>query len=265
MEVLSDLLFELSNNDRLHILYELDKENLRLSHIAKKLDFTVQETTRNLTRLVKSKLITRNTHGEYKITSFGHQTIKLLDGYKFISKHSDYFVDHSLIELPYKFQLRIGELNECKPVKRLMDTFGIIEKILREVEDYYLYITNETLSTASGYQLSLKAHNSGVQGKGIKPTGFTRSRILSDNLPEEVWEKLGSFKAKGSLENKYLERIDLGLFMSEREVVLDFPDHEGNFDYIGFTSTDGKAVEWCKDVFDYYWERAGLVNDVYSK
>jgi predicted transcriptional regulator len=143
-----------------------------------------------------------------------------------------------------------------------MDTFGIIEKILREVEDYYLYITNETLSTASGYQLSLRAHDSGVQGKGIKPTGFTRSRILSDNIPEEVWKEIGSYKTKGSLENRYLERIDFALFMSEKEVLFDFPDNDGNFDYMGFTSTDDKAVEWCKDVFNYYWERASLINNV---
>jgi predicted transcriptional regulator len=262
MEALCDLLFELSNEDRLRILQELEQGDLRLSHVARKLDFTVQETTRNVARLVNAKLVVRTPSGVYEVTSYGHHAIRLLDGYKFISKHSDYFVDHSLFELPYKFQLRIGELNECKPVKRLMDTFGIIEKILREVEDYYLYITNETLSTASGYQLSLTAHNSGVQGKGIKPTGFTRSRILSDNVPEEVWEKLDSFKAKGSLENKYLERIDFALFMSEKEVLFDFPDKDGNFDYVGFTSTDEKAVEWCKDVFNYYWERAGLVNDV---
>jgi predicted transcriptional regulator len=262
MEALSDLLFELSNDDRLQILYELDKENLKLSHIARELDFSVQETTRNIARLVESKLVTRNINGAYEITSYGHQAIKLLDGYRFISKHSDYFVDHSLKELPYKFQTRIGELNDCKPVKRLMDTFGIIEKILREVEDYYLYITNETLSTASGYQLSLRAHDSGVQGKGIKPTGFTRSRILSDNIPEEVWKEIGSYKTKGSLENKYLERIDFALFMSEKEVLFDFPDNDGNFDYMGFTSTDEKAVEWCKDVFNYYWERASLINKV---
>ncbi|UCD44411.1 MAG: DUF1724 domain-containing protein [Candidatus Bathyarchaeota archaeon] len=259
MEVLCDLLFELSNEDRLQILQELEQGNLRLSHVAQKLDFTVQETTRNVARLVNAKLVARTPSGVYEVTSYGHQAIRLLDGYRFLSKHSGYFVDHSLIELPYKFQLRIGELNECKPVKRLMDTFGIIEKILREVEEYYLYITNETLSTASGYQLSLRAHNSGVQGKGIKPTGFTRSRILSDNVPEEVWDKLGSFKAKGSLENKYLERIDFGLFMSEKEVLFDFPDKDGNFDYVGFTSTDEKAVEWCKDVFGYYWEIASSI------
>lgn len=262
MEALCDLLFELSNEDRLQILYELEKENLKLSHIAKKLDFTVQETTRNLARLVEAKMAIRTPNGAYEITSYGHQAIRLLDGYKFLSKHSDYFVNHSLTELPHKFLTRMGELNECKPVKRLMDTFGIIEKILREAEDYYLYITNETLSTASGYQLSIRALDNGVRGKGIKPTGFERSRIISDNIPEEIWKELGSYKANGSLENKYLERIDIGLFMSEKEVLFDFPDNAGNFDYIGFTSTDEKAVEWCKDVFDYYWERARLINSV---
>jgi predicted transcriptional regulator len=262
MEALCDLLFELSNEDRLRILQELEQGDLRLSHVAKKLDFTVQETTRNVARLVKANLVARVPSGAYEVTSYGHQAIRLLDGYRFLSRHCDYFVNHSLTRLPQKFLNRIGELSECRPVGRLMESFSIIEKILRETEEYYLYITDETLIAASGVRHSLRALENGVQGRGIRQKGFTQPRIVSDNIPEDVWEAFASYHADGSLRTKYLERIDLGLFMSEREVLLDFPDHAGNFDYVGFTSTDGRAVEWCKDVFDYYWERAELVDDV---
>ena len=46
MERLCDLLFELSNEDRLNMLHLLETEDMRLSHISKRLDFTVQETSR---------------------------------------------------------------------------------------------------------------------------------------------------------------------------------------------------------------------------
>ena len=44
--------------------------------------------------------------------------------------------------------------------------------------------------------------------------------------------------------------------MNEKEVAtLNFLNPGGEFEYFGFTSTDRKAVEWCKDLFEYYWEK----------
>jgi predicted transcriptional regulator len=51
MENFSSLLFELSSTDRLDILMLLKKTPMKLSHISSKLDFTVQETSRHITRL----------------------------------------------------------------------------------------------------------------------------------------------------------------------------------------------------------------------
>jgi len=207
-------------------------------------------------------MVNRTNYGSYEITPYGTQAVRLLDGYKFLSRHSEYFATHSLKELPQKFQNRLGELNDSEPVNRIMDTFGGIEKMIREAEEYYLYITQETLMTESGVQYTLNALDNGVKGKGIKPTGFTRPRIIEDTIPDEVWKDFRSHNQKGSLEHKYLESIDIALFMSEKDVFFDFPDNAGNYDYLGFTSTDAKALDWGKDVFEYYWERASLINSV---
>ena len=69
METLTDLLFELSNDDRLKILLELEKGPRNLTKIAKDLDFTAQGTSRNVERLVQISMIMRNPEGDYVLTS----------------------------------------------------------------------------------------------------------------------------------------------------------------------------------------------------
>ena len=48
--------------------------------------------------------------------------------------------------------------------------------------------------------------------------------------------------------------------VAEKEAVFSFPDNEGVFDYVGFVSSDETVLGWCKDVFDYYWEKAKTIN-----
>ncbi|NIO36894.1 ArsR family transcriptional regulator, partial [Candidatus Bathyarchaeota archaeon] len=51
LENLCDLLFELSNEDRLRILYQLEKEAMNISDLSKTLELSTQESSRNLSRL----------------------------------------------------------------------------------------------------------------------------------------------------------------------------------------------------------------------
>ena len=78
MENYSSLLFELSSTDRLDILALLKKTPLKLSHVSKKLDFTVQETSRNITRLNEAKMISKNVDGSFHLTPYGAEALNLL-------------------------------------------------------------------------------------------------------------------------------------------------------------------------------------------
>lgn len=256
MERLGDLLFELSNEDRLKILYELKKESLRLSHISKKLDFTAQETSRNITRLIEAKLVTRTTDGSYDISPYGIQAIRLIPGYQFLSKYSDYFYTHSLENLSQKFVSRIGELIECKLVAQLLEVFANIERVFKEAEEYFIYI-GEPLALSSTIILSLEALDRGVKGKCIEPLGYEWPVEIRESVPEETWNSFIKHFADKSFQRRYLDKFDVTFLLNEKEVaILNFINPTGEFEYMGFTSNDKKAVEWCKDVFEYYWERA---------
>ncbi|MCW4011578.1 MAG: hypothetical protein NWF07_01160 [Candidatus Bathyarchaeota archaeon] len=255
MEKLCDLLFELSNEDRLRILDELRKENLKLSHISQRLNFTAQETSRNIARLVDARLVTRTIDGSYEITPYGIQSMRLITAYQFLSNNADYFYEHTLEALPDKFVSRIGELKECKPITQLLDVFGNIERVFKEAEEYYIYI-GEPLGLSSTPLLVEEALDRGIKARGIEPLGYEWPDEIRESVPMETWLSIGKHKTEGSLLQKYQSKFNLTFLMNEKEVAtLNFLKPSGEFEYFGFTSTDPKAVEWCKDVFEYYWSR----------
>jgi predicted transcriptional regulator len=255
LERLCDLLFELSNEDRLKILEELRKENLKLSHISQRLDYTAQETSRNIARLVDAKLVTRTTDGSYEISPYGIQSMRLIKAYQFLSTNSDYFYEHTLEKLPDKYVLRIGELNECKPITQLLDVFGNIERVFKEAEEYYLYI-GEPLGLSSTLMLVEEALDRGVKARGIEPIDYEWPTEIRESVPAETWLNIAKHKTKGDLVQKYQSKFNITFLMNEKEVAtLNFLKPSGEFEYFGFTSDDEKTVEWCKDVFEYYWSR----------
>lgn len=83
MENLCDLLFELSSAERMNMLNSLRDERLKLSHLAKRLDMTVTETSRHLQRLSDADIVARDTDGTYSLTPLGGLALQLLGSLSF--------------------------------------------------------------------------------------------------------------------------------------------------------------------------------------
>ena len=61
----------------------------------------------------------------------------------------------------------------------------------------------------------------------------------------------------GMLEERWVERVDSAVGVSDKlKGRVFFPTLEGHFDYRGFTVVDELSHKFCKDVFDYYWNKA---------
>ena len=69
------LFYELANEDRLAILRELCDSQLKMQDVARKLDLTATEASRQLQRMSQAKLIERGPEGTYATTHFGQTTI----------------------------------------------------------------------------------------------------------------------------------------------------------------------------------------------
>jgi predicted transcriptional regulator len=65
--------------------------------------------------------------------------------------------------------------------------------------------------------------------------------------------------AENLFEEKFMERMDVLLWMSEKEVaIVALPKPDGSFDLLGFASKDQRAHKWCGDLFQYFWENEKL-------
>jgi predicted transcriptional regulator len=254
MEKLWDLLFELSNEDRFKIVLQLDEKAMNVTNLAKKLKLSMQEVSRHVSRLHKTGLIAKNVTGRYNVTSYGKLVMKQLPGLEFISKHRDYFNSHSVTHLPLKFVSRINELAECTFTDDVMVFFHGVAKGIQEAEECIWVIVDQFLM--SHVSLVKDALERKVKMRTIEPKSwiapFEFYRIREE--AERTWA--AQARKKGFLEHRALKRVEIYLHMSEKKTALAFPTLDGAFDHLGFISTDKRSLKWCKNLFDYYWERA---------
>ena len=252
LKALQTLLFELAGPDRLDILLALKKRPLRLSHLSKKLDFTVQETSRNVSRLAEAKLVVKEADGNFRLTPYGEETLNLIDGFSFLSKHRDYFTTHTLSALPKEFSYSLASLNGSKLVDDVMVLFSNVERMIQKAEEYIWLLSNQVLvSTIPYIQEALKrgAKFRLVLPKLVAPPKDAMERIFSPVFLDAM--KTGKF------ELRFLETVDLQICLSEKEVAaLCFLTTEGKMDYHGFRAEDELSFKWTKALFSHYWNMA---------
>jgi len=260
LENLCDLLFELSNEDRLRILHQLNKKAMNVTNLSKALGLTTQESSRHISRLGEVGLTKKDVDGLHHISAYGKLILKQLLGLKFTSRHGDYFTTHSLGRLPIEFVSRLGDLAESIYTDDIMVAFHNTETMIQEAKEYIWVITDQYIM--STLPLFSKAFERRVKVKTIDPKHWVPPPKLKEGIRAEDAQAVWQARTTGLIKEKMLERLDIYLYMSEKEVAtLAFPTLDGKFDYLGFTSTDERVHKWCSDLFLHYWERAEIKKD----
>lgn len=241
MEDLCNLLFELSSNERMNIMLSLLQENQKLSHISQKLDMTITETSRHLQRMSDIQLVQKEVDGRFSPTRYGELAIMLLSNLTFLSENRDYFLEHDISNLPYEFVNRLGEL-ESSTYER--DAVGWIARVYKMFEeaDEYIWVQSYQLSIPPNFVplLQNKVENK-VDFRGIYPNR-ARARIPSD-FEHHV---------------RFLDNIGIRIVVTDKEATAGFPHQSEQPHYTGFFSKDSKFIKWCKDIHQFYWQRATL-------
>jgi predicted transcriptional regulator len=243
MEQLCDLLFEFSNIERVRILLLLTNKPFNITGLSKELDITTQETSRHTNRLSDVGLVIKLADGSYEITPYGKIILNQISGIEFINNHRDYFIGHSLSQLPYEFISRIGELKESFYINNVMAIFQNIQEICDEAEKFIWRITDKRLNII--YPNIQDAANRGVEYLRIEPKIVIESPIVNIMPPIIPGEVRG------------IDTINIFMAISEKEVgALAFPKTNGEFDYLGFTSKNPRTLKWCTDLFQFYWKKS---------
>ena len=141
--MLGDLLFELSNDDRRRILLSIKEKPMRLTQISKNLGLTVQETSRQLSRLEDVGLEYKDPKGFHHLTHYGELIIRQLRGIEFTSNFKAYFTTHSLERLSSEFVDGIGDLSDSIGIANAMDFIRNTENLIREAKDYVWLLVDQ--------------------------------------------------------------------------------------------------------------------------
>ena len=252
MNEFNSLLFELSSVDRLDILVLLRKTPLKLSHISHKLNFTVQETSRNLNRLLDSELIIKNVDGTFSLTHYGEAAFSLLSGFRFLFRNKKYFTNHSTVELPAPFKPSLGILDDFELVDDVMTVFYNIENMIKNAKDFVWILTDQILASTLPHLID--GLQRGLKFRLLMPNDYLPSDDMRELVSNPVFEKASQNR---TLETRFLDTVNVFLCMSENEVgVLAFTNSEGKLDYRGFKTEKSSGIEWTKILFTYYWNNA---------
>jgi predicted transcriptional regulator len=247
------LFFELAGGLRLSMLTRLSQKNYRLSQLASVLEATMQEVHRNMTRLIDSGLVAKDKEGELVLTAYGRTIVTIIPSYDFLYRNRDFFLDHSLGDLPPKFIQRMGAFQSCEIVHGVMailqrwkNLYSESEKYIREIMAQVPLDLIETLSSRveSGVKFSYIFASNAVVPKG-------RIQLL---------QKVGwrNFISKGLVERRMLPEVKVMTIFNEKQGCVLFPNMKGEPDLnTMFYGEDKKLLEWCADLFNYQWEKAG--------
>jgi predicted transcriptional regulator len=254
MERLCDLLFEVSNVDRLSLLRELQRREMNVTAVARAIEITTQEVSRHLSRLTDVGLTEKDPKGPYRLTPFGVLTLSQIQGLEFSSTHKSYFRNHLVDGLPTRFLLRLGELSGSEYIDDVMVAVHNVEKILKEADEYLLDLNVPYI--ASAFPHIRDAFERGVRGSFLHGESLDLPKEMMDEREDAFDDEFNTMIRNSGLYVERILEVPLVMYMSEKELaLLSFPKRDGKFDFYGYSSTDEDALRWCRDIFHHYWEK----------
>jgi predicted transcriptional regulator len=241
---LEKLFFELASESRLCILRELQKENLKMQEIARRLDVTPTEAFRQLERLSATSLVQRQPDGTFALAEYGNLVLQISTSLNFISKHKEYFSTHDLMRLPSQFVNRLGELAGAKLEMDTIESLNKGAKWFTDAKQYAWGIGEGTIPENMIPVMNQQVQR-GIQVKMLIPTELL-STVNQPGTPKNV-------------EIRGLSDLPGIIALTEEMAGICFRQIGGRIDYGGFFGSDPAFHNWVKDLFLYYWGKAKRV------
>jgi len=240
LEALEKLLFELASESRLGILYALQEEDLRMLEIARKLELTDTETSRQLQRLSTARLIQKQPNGQYGLTMYARLILDISSPLNFISKFNEYFFEHDASVLPCEFRARLGELSHVRLITGV-ETLNWIAEMFKRAE-------KKIDVTVVGIEATLNIMRQRIQ-EGLKVRW-----LMDESFLPRAKSILSSDKKLPEMRS--VPRVRGGIGVTDKEAILTFRRNDGSMSYEAFIGEDPSFLKWAEDWFTYRWEKA---------
>lgn len=242
---------ELASEQRLSIMFLLLEKKLTISKMAEALDASAPEIHRNITRMLKNKLVEKDNDSNFTLTVFGKTVCDLLPAFSFISQTRTFFESHDFGNLEIKFIHRLGALQDHKKIKGFVKVLEKWTEIHNNAEKYIFNILSEVPYSKEIIDIVEKKLKSGIKINSI----FSESTIIPEER-KEVYQKKNfqKFIIDGPLERKMTDHISIVTLLNEKEACVIFPSKNGGMDLSEMLySKDPQFHEWCLDYFNHTW------------
>lgn len=240
-EKLDKLFLDLSSESRLDLLRELETKELRMGELARRLNLTATEATRQLKRMTDAMLVRRLPEGAYTATPYGRLVLQLSPSLEFVSRHREYFATRDLSRLPHAFVQRIGELSGGTLQMETMESIVMGEQLMGRVKRYFWALVPGPGSELLGPT---------VHEQRMKGVDF-RFAVPAEDLPPKVPPP----GVEPDYELRGLSQIPAILAATDAEGFVSFAPIGGRWDFAGFYGSDPTFLQWTRDVFLQFWEQ----------
>jgi len=236
-----DLFYQLSSVDRKRILSELQKENLHLNEMARRLDITATEALRQLQRLTEAHLLDKMPDGKYRLTSYGKFVLDTSSPLDFIARFREFFLDHDASLLPCEFRARLGELSGAKLTTSTIETMNKVVEMFKGAQ-------KSINASVLGFELLLEVARQRLD-EGLKVRW-----LMDESFLVEARSFLRS--AKQLPEMRWTPRILGNVNVTDKTAMLTLRRNDGAMSYYAFVGEDTSFLRWAGDLFMHEWENA---------
>lgn len=235
-----DLFAELSSEKRIGILQTLNEKPMTFTNLIKEVDMTSTEASRQLSRLTEAKLIEKKGDGIYYDTLLGKLVISTISDLNFISEKSEYFLKHDTAQIPLDLLRQIDVLSKGEIVTGVYNILNTHEKLGDGVKGYFWYMSDDF----PRHHLPdiEKKLEEGLEIRVILPKDLCAPSILTE-------------KNRNKIKVKVFEEIKISVIVNDKFSILELPGQDGMIDQnTAIFGYDDRFREWCKKLFQYYWE-----------
>lgn len=252
LEELSDIFMELASHQRLEILDIILEHPEKASKIAKIIDATPQEVARNLDRLEKTGLITKNHDSNYQITSIGKIVYSNVPLVRFVINHKEYLESHSIQALGERFVSMLGMLSESKPIIGYVLVQEKIKSVYQNSTNYVYNMITEV--SPELFEISLEKCNKGIKVQNIFSKKMISTEQRKELVKKDIYKKLIQNEL---LQKRVKDDLNVLININEKEALLCLPNSENRYDLSqALYSSDTKFHEWCLDFFNHTWSES---------
>ena len=234
------LFAELSSENRLAILKILDGNPMTFTSLIKEIDMNSAEASRQLSRLTESQLIEKKGDGRYYNTLFGKLVLSSISGLDFISKNSEFFLNHDTAPIPPDLLGQIDALSKGEMVTGVYNILNTHEKSGDGIKSYMWYMSDDF--PRHHLPNIEKKLDEGLEIRVILPKELCSTSPLSEKNRKKIGIKVS-------------EEIKISVIVSDKFCMLELPGTDGKIDHnTAIFGYDDRFREWCRKLFQYYWE-----------